>query len=280
MLLPFLTGPGDVILTESLTDPGVLDIAQIYKLKLYGLKIDEQGIVPGTFEDACLKGIGKILYCIPTLHNPTTAIMPAGRRKAIAEIAKKNNVTIIENGTLNWLCREDYPSISSFASDISYFITSFSKCISPAIRLGIIRSSEKRINDLSFLVRAYLWMVSPIIVELVIYLIENGYIDQILSEHLVKAERYQNIAEEMLGRYKYQNYRTAYHMWVNLKQDVDLTVFRNSLHDKGVNITTSEVFCTNKSAIPKAFRIGLNSAINENTLRKALEIISNFLSEN
>lgn len=259
---------------ESLTDPGLLDAAQLHKLKLAGLKMDHQGILPSALEKACKQGPGKFLYCIPTMHNPTTAVRPTGRRKAIAEIAHSYDVTILENGTLNPLHKNLHPSISSFAPEISYFFTSFSKCLSPAIRLGVIRTTKERVEDLNYTIRSQIWMVSPIIAELVCYLINQGKMEKILDEYLQRAQKHQEIAEKYLGRYKYRNKPTSYHMWLELPDKTNLDHFQKELKTDGVTVTSAEVFCTNKSAVPPAVRIGLNAAINERQLMSAMKIIS------
>ena len=69
-------------LTESLTYAGLKSVAGFLHLKLAGLAVDEHGLRPEAFEDACRKGKARALYVIPMLHNPTTAVMPLERRRA------------------------------------------------------------------------------------------------------------------------------------------------------------------------------------------------------
>ncbi len=68
-----LTSPGDVVLTEALTYPGLKTAAARLGVRLIGLPMDEQGVRPDALKDACRKHKPKAIYLVPTQQNPTTA---------------------------------------------------------------------------------------------------------------------------------------------------------------------------------------------------------------
>jgi DNA-binding transcriptional MocR family regulator len=80
--LSALTQPGDTVATEFLTYNGVKPVAAMLGIKLEGLPIDEDGLLPDGFEEACRRGDLRALYCVPSGHNPTTAVMPLVRRES------------------------------------------------------------------------------------------------------------------------------------------------------------------------------------------------------
>ena len=92
-----LTNPGDSVFTESLTYPGMKNLAHLLHLRLKGLPTDEHGIIPEAFEKACGKDSSRILYTIPTLQNPLGTVMPESRRREIAAIAVRHDVAIVED---------------------------------------------------------------------------------------------------------------------------------------------------------------------------------------
>lgn len=96
LVLSTLTRPGDVILAEGLTYPGVKAVASMLHLRLEGLAIDGKGLRPEAFQEACEKHQPKALYCMPTLQNPTGSIMSEQRRRQVAEIARAYRVAILE----------------------------------------------------------------------------------------------------------------------------------------------------------------------------------------
>ena len=79
------TEPGDVVLCETLTYPGLKAAAALCGVRLVGVATDAAGILPDALEAACREHAPKALYLIPTIHNPTTVTMPPARRREIAE---------------------------------------------------------------------------------------------------------------------------------------------------------------------------------------------------
>src|SRR5687768_11274351 len=73
--------PGDVVLTEALTYPGFLAATRALRLRVVGVALDRDGIVPDALVQACRAHRPKVLLTTPTLQNPTASIMPLARRR-------------------------------------------------------------------------------------------------------------------------------------------------------------------------------------------------------
>jgi DNA-binding transcriptional MocR family regulator len=101
-----LCKPGDTILTESLTYPGMKNLAHLLNLRLQGVPVDEQGLVPAAFDEACRSGAAKVLYTIPTIQNPLGTVMPEERRREIAAIAQAHDVAIVEDDVHSFMLPE------------------------------------------------------------------------------------------------------------------------------------------------------------------------------
>src|SRR5262249_17882587 len=69
-ILSVLTRPGDLVAVECLTYPGVRALAELLGLRLVGLAVDDEGLMPSAFEAVCRDRPIKALYTMPTLHNP------------------------------------------------------------------------------------------------------------------------------------------------------------------------------------------------------------------
>ena len=98
-----LTSPGDVVLTEQLTFPGIKAAAAKLGVRLVGVEMDAEGIQPDALKNACRLHQPKAVYLIPTLHNPTTATLSPARRKAIAAIIRASGAFLIEDDAYGWL---------------------------------------------------------------------------------------------------------------------------------------------------------------------------------
>ena len=71
-----LTQPSEPILTESLTFPSIKPVALMQGLRLEGLPVCENALIPETLETACRTQNIKFLDTTPATHNPTAVVMP------------------------------------------------------------------------------------------------------------------------------------------------------------------------------------------------------------
>ncbi|MEO1082677.1 MAG: PLP-dependent aminotransferase family protein, partial [Acidobacteriota bacterium] len=86
--LSAVLSPGQTLLTGTLTYPSIKSQARVLGLRLQGVALDDEGMMPEALEQFCLrepKPAG--LYLVPTFQNPTVATMSTGRRRDIARIA-------------------------------------------------------------------------------------------------------------------------------------------------------------------------------------------------
>ena len=128
-ILGLVAKAGDVVLCEALTYPGIRSIAAQLGLKLVGLPMDEEGIDADAFADACKRFNPKALYLNPTLHNPTTHTISEPRRIAIAAVARRFGVPIIEDDALRLLAARRPPPFAALAPDITWHIAGLAKCL-------------------------------------------------------------------------------------------------------------------------------------------------------
>ena len=141
LLCKALIDPGDVILVENPSFLGNMQCMRLYQATLVPVESDENGIIPEKLEEAMRQYHPKLLYTIPTFQNPTGITLAADRRKPIAELAAKYHVVVAEDDPYRDLryAGEACPSIKSFDKDgWVVFLGSFSKIISPGLRVGFM----------------------------------------------------------------------------------------------------------------------------------------------
>ena len=91
------TKPGDTVACTELCHPGFKAIAETYDLRVRGVAIDSDGLVPESLETLCREAAPRLLYCSPTIHPPTTHTMSVERRRDSVRIAERYEVLIIED---------------------------------------------------------------------------------------------------------------------------------------------------------------------------------------
>ncbi len=146
LLCKALIDPGDVILVENPTFLGNMQCMRLYQANLVPVESDDDGIIISKLEEAIIKHHPKILYTIPTFQNPTGKTLAADRRQPIAELAAKYGVVVAEDDPYRDLRYEGtaLPSIKSFDKEgWVVFLGSFSKIISPGLRVGYMAGDHR-----------------------------------------------------------------------------------------------------------------------------------------
>src|SRR3546814_7796762 len=111
--LAAVTRPGEHIVSDSLTYPGVRSLARMLGLRLDGLARDADGPLPDAFEEACRTHDVKAAYLCPNQHNPTRLTLPEARRRAHAPLARRYAVAILEDDTISEYRREGKTGVST-----------------------------------------------------------------------------------------------------------------------------------------------------------------------
>ena len=198
-----LTEPGDLVLTESLTYSGIKAIAELFKLRLKGVAMDEHGLLPDALEKLCRKEKPRALICIPNLQNPTGAIMPAKRREAIAAIALKHRLPVIEDDAYGFLASER-PLLTELLPELGHYVVGTSKSMAPGLRVGFLAFPKDGSVPFLAALRATVWMVPPLAAEVVARWIADGTADALAQSQRESAIERQRLAREMLAGFDYR----------------------------------------------------------------------------
>ena len=270
-----LTQPGDVVLTEELTYHGFKGLAQRLKLRLHGVALDAEGLIPEAFEEACRRLSPRALYCTPTLQNPTAAVMSEARRIRIAEIAAAHGVTIIEDDIFGFLVPEQRP-LAAYAQGPACYLSSVSKSLAPGLRLGFLAVPEGESARFAEAIRMTSWMAPPLAGEIVSRWVEDG-----TAERLMAAQREENaarirLASARLGRLMPPSHPAASHLWLRLPKPWRADRFQQEALSAGVALTTAEAFAVGPGA-PEAIRVCLGAAPRRELLDKALATLARLL---
>ena len=141
LLCKALIDPGDKVVVENPTFLGNMQAIRLYQAQLVPVDSDDEGIDVDALEEVFKKEHPKMLYVIPTFQNPTGRTLSLERRKRIAALAAQYHVVIAEDDPYRDLryAGKELPSIKSFDTEgWVAFMGSFSKVISPGLRVGFL----------------------------------------------------------------------------------------------------------------------------------------------
>src|SRR5205085_2628926 len=147
-LLSSIARPGEPMLIEPWSYPTMRLISRQLGLELRPLEADQEGILPDSFEKMAARGDAKLLYVVPTLHNPTTVTLSGERRHALAETARRHDVKIVEDDVFRYLADEAPPTTCSLAPERTYYIQSVSKTMAAGLRIGFMALPQGSAGDI------------------------------------------------------------------------------------------------------------------------------------
>lgn len=136
-----LLKPGDTVLVESPTYGGALALFRASQLKIIGIPLDEDGMQVDKLEVLLQQHHPKLIYSIPTFHNPTGTCLSARRRSQLIALADRYNVPILEDDFVGDFRYEGRAQPALKALDPGgrvIYVNTFSKMLMPGLRVGLL----------------------------------------------------------------------------------------------------------------------------------------------
>ena len=276
LILTF-TAPGDVILAETASYPGLRTAAMQLGRRLVAIEADQQGMNPEKLEQACRQHQPKLLYLNPTLQNPTAITMPEHRRQAIAQIAKRWHVHIMEDDPYWLFADAPPPPLAALAPDQVTYISTLSKCLTPGLRVAfvLIRQPQERERFLAAL-RSFSLMVAPLSAGLVTQWILGGSAQQLMQGVRQEARTRHWMARDILAG-RYNGAGDGLHVWLELPAYWSSLQLAQAADREGIAVTPAEAFATGHASA-NAIRISLGNVKDRARLQTGLHKLSQLLA--
>ncbi|MBL5979382.1 MULTISPECIES: PLP-dependent aminotransferase family protein [Comamonas] len=279
-LILALTKPGDVILTEPASYPGLRTAATQFGRRIVAVEADQHGMVPEMLEQACHQHQPGLLYLNPTLQNPTAITIPERRRKELANIAKRCNVRIVEDDPYWLLADAPPPPIATFAPEQVSYISTLSKCLTPGLRVAfvLIRDPHERERFLVAL-RSFALMVAPLTAALATQWILDGSAAALMEGVRKEARLRHWMARDILAG-RYSGTGDGLHVWLELPGYWNSSQLARAADNEGIAVTPAEAFATSAtgSGSVNAIRISLGSIKDRGRLQTGLQKLSHLLA--
>ncbi|HEX6117420.1 MAG TPA: PLP-dependent aminotransferase family protein [Solirubrobacterales bacterium] len=139
-----LVDPGDPVICEGPTYPGAVPVFCAYEADVHQVATDDDGMRIDELEELLdrLAAEGrrpKFIYSVPSFQNPAGVTLSGERRRRLVEIAREREVLVVEDnpyGLLRYGGEPEEPLYKLDGGDYVIYIGTFSKILSPGIRLG------------------------------------------------------------------------------------------------------------------------------------------------
>ncbi|HEX7832358.1 MAG TPA: PLP-dependent aminotransferase family protein [Thermoanaerobaculia bacterium] len=261
---------GETILTEEVTYHGAKAVAAMLGIKLAPLELDRYGIVPDAFERAARGRGPKVLYTIPSLHNPTGIVFPEKRRRELAAVAAKHGVTIIEDDVCGFLLEPTPPPIAAFAPERTIFLTGLGKALAPSLRVGYLVAPDAFLPRLHSALAASVLFASPVTAELAASWIEDGTATKIVELKRAEVALRNRVARRILPKAT-GDVRSG-HLWMELPKRWTPDAFADEARRRRVRVASATAFATGET--PRAVRVCIGSPASVAELESALHVLA------
>jgi DNA-binding transcriptional MocR family regulator len=212
-----LCEPGEPVLVEALTSPGIKAAGRQLRLPLHGVAMDDYGILPDDLDRLARATSARVAVLTPCMQNPTAVSMDACRREAIAAVARRHNLLIIEDDVYGAL--GDEPPLATALPERCLLISSLSKTVAPGLRMGFIAGPEAWLSRVDPEAQATSWAMSPLCLNIACDWIEDGTAARRLTWQREQVMRRWRLAQKLLG----STGKTASpHVWLTPPERLDL----------------------------------------------------------
>ena len=241
----------DTVICENPSFIGALNAFRAYNTRLCGIPMEEDGIDVAALEKVLKteKNV-KMIYTIPTFQNPMGVCMSLEKRKAVYALAKKYGVVILEDNPYGELRfkGQDIPTIKSLDTDgIVVYCGSFSKVLSPGIRIGFVCAPKEIISKL-----VVAKQVTDVHTNILCQRIIDGYLEKFdIDEHIAsirdlygkKSAAIQEAVKKYLpGTAEVTNPEGGIFLWLDLPGKTDAMEFTRRCMDKKVAVVPGNSF--------------------------------------
>lgn len=276
-ILRTLLQPGEVLCAPALTYPGLKAAAEQLNLRLAPITLGPDGIEPDAFEEVCRRDKPRALYCVPTLHNPTTATMSLERREEVAKIARRYGVSIIEDDAYGALPLNAPPPIAALAPDITWHVATLSKCVTPALRTAYVATPGLRETlQLTAEIRVATLMAPPLMAGLASQWILDGTLNDITAAIRRESIDRQTMARRILRGLDIQAEPEGHHLWLALPPQWQRGDLSHHARQSGLALVPSDVFAIGRA--PEAIRVSLGAAPSRAALERGLGVLATLLA--
>lgn len=273
-----MTGAGDKIAFETLTYSSIARSVNLIGRRSVLFAADEHGPVPDDFERLCAQQHPKLVFLIPTLHNPTLVVMPEDRRRAIADIARRHNVLIIEDSIYGAFLPDQPVPISALAPERTFHVGGLSKTVAAGVRGGWVACPA----NLGSRIRTAHKMVTGglpyLLAELSARLVVSGEADAIRNGARAEIAAREETARAILRAFEFSSHRHCPFIWLKLPEPWLSGVFKAAAANEGVMVDDEDEYKPGRTEeVHHRIRVGFSSVPRREDAARGFKIVRRLL---
>lgn len=252
-----LLNKGDGVVIE---EPGYLGAIQAFTLReprFHGVTLETEGLNVEQLKDALKQPNVKMVYTVPNFQNPTGLTYTKERREEVFEAVKDQDVIFIEDDPYGELrfTGEHLPYIAAGKMTNSVVLGSFSKTVTPGMRLGYILTKNHELLNHVETAKQATDLHTNIFGQYILhqYLTNNEYdkhVEKIIALYKTQADAMLAAMEKYFPSYvKYTKPEGGMFVWVTLPEGVNALDKFSEAMEKKVAFVPGNPFYTDKESV-------------------------------
>jgi DNA-binding transcriptional MocR family regulator len=269
--------PGSTVVTEAVGHHTLVPLAAYLGLRLRGVAIDGEGVVPEALDEACREGDVRAHQAGGGVDRVRHHEQGAARRAEIVAVARRRGLQIIENDVLAPLLSDRLPPLAALAPERTLHVSTFTKCVMPGLRAGYLVVPDRLCPGVANRSLVTNWMATGLVAELAARWVENGTAAELVRWQSEAIRGRQAIAAELLAGIPHKAHPEGLHVWLPLGEGRSEEEFVSHARLQGVAIAPGASFAIEGGMDRQpAVRISVGSTTPEQ-LRDGLKIVVNLL---
>lgn len=284
LVVDTLVPVGGAVGVEAPTYNGFLGILRARGAKTVPIECDAEGMIPAALEKAMAEQELRLVYLIPTYHNPTGRNMSLSRRREILRLCAEHDVPILEDG-FNEELRfrgECHPAIKALrGSEGVVYAGSFSKVLFPGIRVGWVVAPKPLYRYLTHEKYNQDIHTPPLLQAALRQYCIEGHLDRhIKRTRGLYRERldalYDALDRHFAGRAKWARVEGGFSAWLEFPETLDLRAAMEGAREAGVLYAPGDAFYPDGRG-RNCIRLGF-SRLTPEQIEKGIGILSNYIA--
>lgn len=258
VLQSVLRGPAPVILVEELAYAGFRRAADLLRAKVVSVPMDKDGIIPHELERLARLHAAQVLCTSPEVHNPTCHFTPVHRREAIADVARRCDLQILEDDCYR-MGATRAPSYRMLANERGWYVSSISKTITPSLRIGFAIAPHGQGASLRRSAEHGFFGLAMPLADLTTLLLNHPKSDRLVQDVVAYMRPYIRTAVNILGQYDLGWREDVPFFWLPLPAGWRASAFCQAAEAQDIKIKPAEDFVGREAHAPHAVRISVNA---------------------
>ena len=265
-----LKGRRPVIFVEELCYPGFRRVAAALRADVVPIAMDGDGICADALAAAAERyPEGQIVCTSPEVHSPTCGFSPLARRHEIVAVARRFDLQIVEDDCYR-IGEAQAPAYRQLAPERGWYLTSLSKSITPALRLGCAVGPREMTPALHRAAEHGFFGLATPITDLAAALLSHSELDAVMARTRDGVADYVKAAVNILGGYDLHWREDVPFVWLNLPEGWRASAFCRAAETRGVRVRDAEEFAARNAQTPHAVRMAINAGVSLKSFEAAM----------